>query len=639
MQQCELQLQSAATGTISSFRCSWNLNEPLRVTSSVRTIDLFVTVDVTSNTLRKVTLDTESPASTFLSNAVQILDHEECILIKLVVPVVAGYVVRSDILEFRMFGCPLVRQTSGFIQPRQLVQAFETNDTHSSSSKFLLSALETAVGAVLAQPVSPLRDNDAEQLEIEMRDRLSLDWFSQEPVPYKRVAYIKPPYDRLSFAALKAMGIGLVILDEPGSWLEDDQGPDAHLRELFITFNTNPDSNFSARLKAIAVQTSVDGIFSRPEPYLPHIAQVCQELGLPTSPPEAVRRGTDKYLQRQLHNDDGSAFRVSGVEDLRRHLDSSSRLPDFPIVVKPCTGIASQCVAKVSNVEELIQAVARIQERVIGYEGTKPIVTDSLIEPYVNGPEIDANLVMWDGELLFCEISDDFPSSADKEDSTMSDDFQETLFVFPSKLPPREQDAIRTSLHESVLRLGLSSGIFHVEARVRNSSMHYVTDANGITDLVPLSHAPSEPPSVFLLEVNIRPPAYLGLMTAAYTYGVDYFALFALRAIGDATRFKILSQPFLRGPQHTSSLIIISPDRGGILASGDPGVELKVRRPDLMERIPLYREVYAKGDIIPPPDGPMMAYISCVMVISRKGREDLLQTVQEVRREWKHDIR
>ncbi|KAH0556714.1 hypothetical protein GP486_005496, partial [Trichoglossum hirsutum] len=56
---------------------------------------------------------------------------------------------------------------------------------------------------------------------------------------------------------------------------------------------------------------------------------------------------------------------------------------------------------------------------------------DFVIEEYCSGPEVDANLVLYDGELLFFEVSDDFPKSAGTNDSGS---FIKLSNVLPSKL-------------------------------------------------------------------------------------------------------------------------------------------------------------------------------------------------------------
>jgi hypothetical protein len=40
---------------------------------------------------------------------------------------------------------------------------------------------------------------------------------------------------------------------------------------------------------------------------------------------------------------------------------------------------------------------------------------DILIEPYINGPEVDVKIGLWDGELAWAEVCDDFPYAGDSE--------------------------------------------------------------------------------------------------------------------------------------------------------------------------------------------------------------------------------
>ncbi|KAM3539825.1 hypothetical protein ARSEF1564_007266 [Beauveria bassiana] len=641
----KLQLPSTDGRSLLALSYQWRINDLFEVALGVRTIDLLATStsDALPEPTPATTLQERTPFSAFLAEAAEACPDNTSFAIKLIVPAASGYVMRSDLLDFRMFRCPRVRRTASFVQPRQKVEAYVV-DHASDGAEQLLLGMDAAIGAVLYEPAAaaeaPVSLETMAELESEMRNRLSIEFLTESPMPERRVITIAPFGDILSFAGLKAMGFQLVVLDKPGSWMEDDNGPHAHLRERFVPFDTNPDAGFPKRLKEIAVQLSVQGIFVRTETMHVFVAEVCRDLGLPSAPAEVVSRGIDKYYQRQMHDEDKSSFRVSGVEHLQQYLDESpARMPKFPAIVKPTVGYGSQCVTKVSTAQELFQAVAKVQNHVVGHEGAKVITPDALIEPYIGGPEIDANLVLWDGELLFCEISDDFPSLADREGATAADDFQETMFVFPSKLPREEQDLLTTYLHQSILDLGFFSGVFHVEARVRDSSMHYVDRPDdGTVDLEPFPSPPPTRPSVFLLEVNARPPGYVGLMTASNTYGIDYFALWVLRALDDEARFRAMSRPYLNGPQHHAALVVIQPPRGGTVVSEDPGVELQRRMPELMERIPLYRELFVKGDVVPEPDGPNMWFISANMVVSRYGREDLLQTVAAVRREWKHEI-
>ncbi|RYP09848.1 hypothetical protein DL765_008316 [Monosporascus sp. GIB2] len=210
----------------------------------------------------------------------------------------------------------------------------------------------------------------------------------------------------LGFVALRNLGFSLVILDDPGSWLADDNGRHAHPRERFIPFDTDPDIGFQERLKAAVGPAGFGGI-----------------------------------LAARLFDGDARAFCFRGVEQLRAQLDAGLVLPDYPLVVKPTTlGGLNQCVSRVSNREKLFEAVAKIKGRVFGHEGSVPI------------------------------------------------------------------EALRVELHQAVLRLGFTSGVFHVESRVRNSSLHYAAQPDGDVELVERPAPPTGPPSAFHIEVNARPP-------------------------------------------------------------------------------------------------------------------------------------
>ncbi|KAF4998415.1 hypothetical protein FDECE_11789, partial [Fusarium decemcellulare] len=369
---CTLQLPLPSTdgqSRLLALNCQWRLNDPFNAAHGLRTIDLLATTtgNVLPEPVEATTLPVKTPFSAFLAETILANPDQTSFAIKLVVPAASGFVMRSDLLDFRMFRCPGVRQTASFVQPRQHVASYVVDLARDDAEQLQL-AMDAAIGALLLEPTqAPVSLETMVELQSELRSRLSIDFFTESPISELRVITIAPFTDLLSFEGLRAMGFQLVVLDEPGAWMEDDNGPHAHLRERFVPFDTNVDAEFPKRLKDIAVQLRVDGIFARPEPMLAFVAEVCRDLGLPTFPPELIRRGIDKHYQRQLHDEDRSSFRVSGVEHLQRFLDESpARMPEFPAVVKPTMGYGSQCVTKVSTTQELFEAVAKVQAHVVG---------------------------------------------------------------------------------------------------------------------------------------------------------------------------------------------------------------------------------------------------------------------------------
>jgi hypothetical protein len=102
-------------------------------------------------------------------------------------------------------------------------------------------------------------------------------------------------------------------------------------------------------------------------------------------------------------------------------------------------------------------------------------------------------------------------------------------------------------------------------------------------------------PQVIYLEVNARCPGEAGVYPTAYTYGVDFAALYLLSATKDSRRLRALSQPFLDGPQLWCDLVPITVTRGGTLDSDDIIDELRQRRPDLTVHISNTTCFYRRG--------------------------------------------
>ena len=512
------------------------------------------------------------------------------------------------------------------------------------TSASLLDILPAAIGGVWIRnsgskdPVATLQE-----LDRELRNRLSFPWMLPEAVPRRRVAWVQGREDiessRQAYEAAWALGISLVMIDQVGHWLQDDDGPYAHLREAFIPVNIDVDDGFTQRIvDAIrGYPLPIDGLMTISDLRLPGVAKACETLGLPTSAYDAYTIAGDKARTRMLELDSSESFTLSTAEELQGYLSGRQGRPlQFPMIVKPCLGWNSDCVSKVSNEANLAEAVRKASER--HADATKRS-TSVIVEPYIDGPEVDANFVLLDGEILFFEISDDFPSNGDADDADHEANFQETQMLFPTALPEQEVAALRDSLHQSILRQGFSSGVFHCEARVRYSRVHY-TAQDGILDLEEKPEAPSHEVSVYLLENNARPPGYVETVAVFLNYGVDYYALRLLLCIGsvEVARIRALTQPFLNGPQFTLSCMIIQQTRAGVMKTPDAGAEFLDRYPKLRNQIPDYKTQKKGGDILEGPLANSLWWIANFSVFSRLGRRDCLRLVEFIKEKFSYEV-
>ncbi|KAK4159054.1 hypothetical protein QBC43DRAFT_374134 [Cladorrhinum sp. PSN259] len=577
----------------------------------------------------------------------------------------SGQIIRNDLFERRFESCNLVTSSKTFLYPLQHVPATHPPKTITSISAFSpeqdaqdeqdgasLLPLASAIGGIrLHATTTSFADLDAEQ-----SNRLggfSWLWLSEgNPLVPKRIAWVQGREDidciERALRAAAALGIQLVVFDEPGHWLQDPNSPWAHLREAFVEVDIAPDDGFSTRVvdAVKAYPEPIDGIVTISDVRLAGVAAACQILGLPTESAIAYEIAADKGRTRLLETVGAEeSFVLSHADELGAYLSSRTSPLTFPLVVKPVIGWSSDCVTKVQDLDELHLAVRKASDR----HATSPKPSTSVVvEPYVAGPEVDANLVMLDGQILFADINDDFPSPADSSSATHKANFQETQNVIPSALPPLELQAIQDQLRTSLLRQGFRSGIFHCEARVRNSSVRYETiSPSGVLDLVPASvsadtqDSPAKEIEVYLHEINARPPGYLESVAVLLAHGIDYYALRMLLSLGDETslaRLRALSVPFLNGPQFHLSVMIIQQTRRGIMRSRDAAKEFLEKYPDIKANVVDYYTRKKAGDILEGPDAASLWWIAFFSVISRTSRQDLLERVAFIEKEFDYEF-
>ncbi|KAJ6037412.1 glutathione synthetase ATP-binding domain-like protein [Penicillium herquei] len=558
------------------------------------------------------------------------------VILKFILSTEDGNLARSDFLEQRLDGVEHVTWAVGLLRPLQEVTAPRSQIC--GTAQDLSTILSISVGALLLDNGSGYH-NTLQSVEEALYNRISFPWVLPIPIVRKRLAWVEGRKDadvsRRMYEAAAALGISLVIIDKPGHWVQDDHGPYAYLREGFIATNIDVDEGFADRI-INAVQSydkPIDGLMTVSDGRLIGVARACEILGYPTSPSSAYVLSSDKYQTRMMEPDSHNAFCVFGTAELERFLHLNK--VTYPLIVKPCLGWGSQAVSKVSTENELFQAVQKACEC---HALAPQQRNDAVIEPYIDGPEVDANFVLLNGEIIFCEITDDFPSPGDLDDE-QSHNFVETIVHIPSALPPDEIKVIRDTLHQSILRQGFSTGTFHCEARLQYSSREFRKDENGFEDLFARKDSTNDGKSVrvYLLEINARPAGYLETVGVNLVYGVDYFAQQMLFSVKDEARFRALCHPFCDGPRYNLSVLILQEEVAGIMRTEDAAAELLSRFPELKQHVPLYTTIKKKGDRLVGPKSSEVHFVAWMLVTAQK-RRDCLQLVDKIRRNFRYDI-
>lgn len=595
---------------------------------------------------RSVRAEDVCQAERFLLNSLDTdsSDDSNELAIKFLISNADGYAVKADFFEQRLESKGL--KVSGFVSPLQFVKGLSAPECISTDVSQLLCI---AVGAILLKKA---QTETMLELEAELENRFSFPWLSPSPIPRKRLAMVQDPasllHARRRWQAAASLGIDLVLVsDRP--YLSGEREIFERTFESYVEVDLTADSRLPQRI-ADALRPSagsLDGIFAIRDDRLASVAEAAELLGFFSSPSEAYASAGDKYFTRMKEPDVENTFFMESVEELNV-ITASLPKNAFPLVVKPCRGDSSQCVAKVSTVVGLREAVVKA----LAYADPGR----ALVEPYVQGPEVDVNIVLLDGKLLFGEVCDNFPSQADTINSSESLYFAETKSLSPSSLPCVEQELLVSHFHQALIRQGFLSGVFHVEGRVRDSSMQYSVDGSGTSDLHarPENSPENSPenrvvsiPSTFLHEVNARPPGVQCCAALLLCFGVDFWALQMLCAARDWDRLEVLAIPFLNGSNdHLLVENLHCPVTEAAVNTTFPGLDTTTKKLHFMgDPMPELREYDSRldsqmvqssvcinvGEIY---GSSGWLWLATFLVVSRKGRKEALEMSDQIVRKY-----
>ena len=604
---------------------------------------LIILEEGTSTPLEPVSLGSNEAYDFFLRTLLAPVAQGQSRLIKLIVPRSTGYIARSHIIPLRLHDCPHVEVVRSFAQP---LQAYKESAFVSDKKEISFAgiSLQSAAGLlVMSDPNSDLQVISSE-LEQELGNRLSFPWLIHETPRERTLVLVEAnsshPQDGLGlYTAAKALGIKLVVLDEADHWLASHEGDD--FREAFmpITLTNPPKPELTDHIITVikSYGKPVDGIMTAADTYWPFVAEAAIALGLPAASPEAFQIATNKYKTSLFAGH--QAHHASNPEEAAS-IAQRDDLP-YPLIAKPCGGWSSEAVYRVDSREALEKAISAIFSSRHGHE--------LVVEPYCDGPEVDVNLVLQDGKVLFFEVCDDLPKSADVNGPKVGSlpTFHELYSVYPSELPKQEIELLRDTFVDILLSLGLTSGVFHLEGRVENSTVEYKEQASGNMELTARDmrsgNGQVKEPKAWLIEINPRPLGMTGSQIIEHTYGIDYWGLALLLTVNDTTRSRALALPFKAGPQYTSVMVFIPADFPsscrGVFDSDDICNELFLRRPDLEAFVSRCGCLVQRGQKVPHPSEGRNTFVAYFNVFSRRSRQEAMDIARQVREEVRYQFK
>lgn len=274
-------------------------------------------------------------------------------------------------------------------------------------------------------------------------------------------------YQAQSFAkAAGRLGAGVLFGTDRCQQLDDPW------RDGALALHFEQPEEAAGAIESVSRVRPINAILALGDRPIATAALAARALGIPYNSPVSVAACGTKLRQRQVLRAAGLPiprfFSFALDEDLADVLPGAQ----FPCVIKPLSLSASQGVIRANNEREFAEAVTRIRALLQSPElqvKREPGLDQLLVENYIPGEEVAVEGLLDRGRLRILAIFD-------KPDPLEGPYFEETIYVTPSRLEAKAQEAIAECAQRVVRALDLTHGPLHAEFRI-NSSGPWVLEA------------------------------------------------------------------------------------------------------------------------------------------------------------------
>ncbi|PIZ95567.1 MAG: hypothetical protein COX81_00680 [Candidatus Magasanikbacteria bacterium CG_4_10_14_0_2_um_filter_37_12] len=357
---------------------------------------------------------------------------------------------------------------------------------------------------------------------------------------------------------LKKLGMIVVVLHKEKNWavphvdhwiIADTFNHAESLKAVGAFIKSNPDIH-------------IDGVVTFWEDDVLLTSKIVDKFNFIGISYNIARQTRNKYLFREF-------CAKNGIRTPRHHflkeetdIDFVCKNLQFPLVVKPAYGASSAYVVKVANREDLLNTYKFLKHNVsVELESSLSDGLDIFVEEYIDGDEVDIDILIQNGKIKFCIVSDNF----NKDKGLFFVDSGQST---PSTLPPENTQALMDIAEETLEKLGIQNGCIHYEAKATK---------NGPCPL----------------EVNLRVGGDYTYSYIKSAWGIDLIEYAVKIAIGQF--FKI------RDVEPIQYIIgwDLHPESSGLLV--ELSVDESLKKEKYFQEINLYKEV---GDpVLLPPEG------------------------------------
>lgn len=204
----------------------------------------------------------------------------------------------------------------------------------------------------------------------------------------------------------------------------------------------------------------IDGVVTFWDESVLLTSQISDALGLIGIPFNIAKNVKNKYNFRDQCRDFGvkspKHTLIKGKTDIKRIEKGLS----YPMVIKPVYGACSAFVMRVNNRQDFEETYDYIRSNIKSFWLTNEWENLELfVEEYIDGDEVDIDILLQNGKVKFSTISDNFNKSRERF-------FVDSGQSIPSTLPANDQKALIDMAEETLEKFGIQNGCIHFEAKI-----------------------------------------------------------------------------------------------------------------------------------------------------------------------------
>ncbi len=254
---------------------------------------------------------------------------------------------------------------------------------------------------------------------------------------------------------LKEMGLSLVILHKEKNWAQ------SYTDQWILADTTNHRESINSVETFIVSNPhiKIDGAMTFWEDDVLLTSKIIDRFNFTGIPYHIAKQVRNKFLFRKFCKSNGiptpQHMLIKSMEDLR----FVERNFHFPLVLKPAFGAESSFVVQVKSKEDLEEVYQYVKSNIsTSVQSALSDGLDIFVEEFIDGDEVDIDLIIQNGKIKFSAISDNFNKLKDMF-------FMDSGQSIPSSLPQTQREILLDMAEETLEKLGIQNGCIHFEAK------------------------------------------------------------------------------------------------------------------------------------------------------------------------------